>query len=96
MAQVIWTPKARKDLERLYDFLADKNRVAAHRCVESIEQACYMLSDMPRMGQLMPGDSARREWFIDFGSAAYVLRYRLDGKDNIIIIRVWHSREYKN
>jgi hypothetical protein len=40
----------------------------------------------------MDDDTGRRELFVPFGVGAYVLRYRLTG-ENLVVIRVWHSRE---
>jgi len=34
----------------------------------------------------------RRELYLAFGAGAYVLRYILT-ENNIVVIRVWHSRE---
>lgn len=42
----------------------------------------------------MDDDGRRRELYLAFGVAAYVLRYRLDG-DFVVIIRVQHSREHR-
>ena len=38
-------------------------------------------------------DGARRQIFIHFGAGAYVIRYRSDNEQNVVILRVWHSRE---
>jgi plasmid stabilization system protein ParE len=38
-------------------------------------------------------DGARRQAFLNFGAGAYVIRYRRDDEANVVIVRVWHSRE---
>lgn len=39
---------------------------------------------------------AVENFFLPFASGAYVLRYRLERPDTVVIIRVWHSREKRN
>ncbi len=41
----------------------------------------------------MADETGRREWFIVFGSGAYVLRYMLEAGEQVVVIRVWHSLE---
>lgn len=40
----------------------------------------------------MDDGTGRRELILPFGAGAYVLRYKIDGED-VVIIRAWHSRE---
>ena len=40
-------------------------------------------------------DRLRREIFAAFGAGAYVIRYRLDEQGRPVVIRVWHSREWR-
>lgn len=87
-----WLPAARDDIQRLFDFLVEKDSGAAERMVDEIEAGAASLLEHPRAGKRMDDESERREWFIPFGVGAYVLRYRLQ-EDRIVVIRVWHSRE---
>ncbi len=80
------------DIERLYAFLYEKNPEAAARAAQGILDGSRYLEKMPDMGRPMQDDTGRREYFIPFGAAAYILRYRRD-QDAVIILRVWHSRE---
>jgi len=43
----------------------------------------------------MADGSGRREVFAAFGAGAYVLRYRLDAGRQPVVIRVWHTREWR-
>jgi len=88
-----WLPEALADIERLYDFLYQKNPDAAARAAKTIFDGALILGDNPRIGRPMPDDSGRREWFIAFSAGAYVLTYRLEHNQTPVIIRVWHSRE---
>lgn len=38
----------------------------------------------------------RRELYLAFGAGAYVLRYIQNKDGNVVIIRVWHSREHRS
>jgi plasmid stabilization system protein ParE len=86
-----WLPEALTDLERLHSFLHDLDPGAAARAAATILDGADRLQQHPHIGRLLDDD--RREWFVPFGVGAYVLRYRLDGEGNPVVIRVWHSRE---
>jgi toxin ParE1/3/4 len=94
MPQVIWLPEALADIERLYEFLTEKNARAASNAMRCIQVAARQLETFPQIGRPMP-DRTRREIFAAFGAGAYVLRYRLDGQGKPVVIRVWHSREWR-
>lgn len=89
---VVWVPEALADLERVYDFLRDKDPAASARALAAIEEAATKLAELPDIGRPMSDRTHRRELFVPFGAGAYVLRYRLH-HDQVVIIRLWHSRE---
>jgi plasmid stabilization system protein ParE len=89
-----WLPSAFQDIERLYEFLLEKDPNAAANAMELILAGSEQLLDMPKIGRPLDDDTGRRELFLPFGAGAYVLRYKLDG-DVVVIIRVWHSREQR-
>jgi plasmid stabilization system protein ParE len=95
MAKVKWLPEALDDIERLYTFLKDKDQEAAARAASCILEGARLLKRSPRVGRPMPDETGRRELFIAFGAAAYVLRYMLEAADVVVVIRIWHSRENK-
>ncbi len=90
-----WLPAAYQDIERLYEFLLQKDPDAAARAIETILDGADELEAMPEMGRPMNDDMGRRELFLPFAAGAYILRYKLDG-ETAVIIRVWHSREYRS
>ncbi len=92
MSEIIWLPEALADIERLYQFIHEKNPEAAKRAAEALLQGAELLKITPLAGRPMADETGRREWFIVFGAWAYVLRYRLD-KSTTVIFRVWHNRE---
>jgi plasmid stabilization system protein ParE len=93
MTKLEWLPEALEDVERLHEFLRSKDVEAANQCVVTILEGVKLLKASPRIGRPMSDEMRQRELFMSFGAGAYVLRYRLDDTEAIIIVRVWHSRE---
>jgi len=80
-----------KDLERLRQFIADKNPTAASVIVNEIKQAIKKLGKFPLMGvevanEINPKDI--RDLFIGH----YTVRY-LVANNAIFILRLWHDKE---
>jgi plasmid stabilization system protein ParE len=96
MPEVIWLPEAVADVERLYRFLADKNPQAARNAALCIQAAARQLETFPEIGRPFRDGSERREVFAAFGAGAYVLRYRLSAAGHPVVIRVWHTREWRD
>ena len=93
MPQLIWSPQALLDVQRLYRFLAPKNQDAAKRAITAIRQGVNVLSLQPAMGRPVEDmDDEFRDWIIDFGDSGYVARYRLDS-ENVIMLAVRHQKE---
>ena len=95
MAEVKWLPEAVEDVGRLHAFLLDKDQQAAARAAQCILDGTRQLEKFPKIGRPMDDESGRRELFVAFGAGAYVLRYRLDPGEAVVVIRVWHSREIR-
>jgi len=91
-AKVVWRERALEDIDRLYNFLFDKNEEAATKAARAILRGSSLLEESLRLGRPMTDGTGRRELFIPFGSGFYILRYFL-ANDVIVIVRVWHGRE---
>ena len=96
MANIVWLPEALDDIERLYDFVAEKSAKAACSVVTCIRAAAQRLGQFPEIGRSMDDNTGRREIFATFGAGAYVLRYRINSHGEVVVIRVWHSRELRS
>ena len=94
MSRVIWLPEAVQDIQRLYDFLSQKDASAARNAALCIQAAARQIESFPEIGRPLDGPGGRREVFAAFGAGAYVLRYRLS-EQGPVVIRVWHSREWR-
>jgi len=91
--QLIWSPGALRDVARLHAFLAPKNPDAARRAVATTRQGVRRLGAHPNTGR--PVDDLPpefREWIIAFGNSAYIVRYRYDGRQ-FVILATRHARE---
>jgi plasmid stabilization system protein ParE len=93
MAALRWLPPAVDDLGRLIDFLHEKSPTAASRAAAAILEGADLLLASPRLGRPLPDSTGRRELTIPFAGGAYVLHYMLEGRETVVTLRVWHSRE---
>ena len=91
-AKVAWRQRALEDINRLYDFLFEKNEEASAKAAQVTLRGSWLLEKSPRLGRPMADGTGRRELFIPFGSGFYVLRYFLTS-DTVVIVHVWHGRE---
>ena len=91
--KLIVSRDALADIERLHAFLAKTNPALAQRAVALISEAARSLEDFPDRGR--PSDiPGARELIVPFGRSAYVLRYaHFPQAREIVIVRVWRSRE---
>ena len=91
--RLIVSRAAGADFERLHQFLADKDPDAAGRAATAIDAAVQSLVHLPQRGRPL-GTLGMRELIVPFGRSAYVLRYAYSqGRDELVIVRAWHSRE---
>jgi plasmid stabilization system protein ParE len=93
MPSLKWTPQALADVQRLHRFLASKNPEAATRAVQSIRAGVRILASQPRVGHPAEDlDPEFREWLIRFGQSGYLVLYRIEG-DEVILLSIRHGRE---
>jgi plasmid stabilization system protein ParE len=93
MPQLIWSPAALRDVNRLYRFLSDKNWPAAQQAIRTIRSSLNILVDNPEAGRPMDHMSPKfREWLIPFGGSGYIALYWFDG-DQAVLLAIRHQRE---
>lgn len=93
MLRLIRSPRALLDVRRLHSFLASKNNEAATKAVRAIRQGVKLQEQHPEAGR--PAEDMQvefRESPINFGGAVYVVLYRVDQRD-VILLTVRHGRE---
>lgn len=93
MPQVIFAPRAVRDLQRLREFLRPKSADAARRAGEAIRQGVRMLGAHPRLGRMVDDlPEEFREWLIDFGDSGYVVRYHVN-ENAVTVLAIRHQKE---
>lgn len=92
MARLIYTRQAFSDLERLTDFLLERDPVAARQTVELISEAVRILENHPLVGR--PAEHGLRELVISRGRTGYLALYNHDeAQDVVLILTIRHQRE---
>ena len=92
MAQVIYSDNALENIERAFEFLAEKDLRAAIAATGAIRDSIAVLSRHPLIGRGM--DGPLRELVISFGKTGYVALYRFrPGRDEVRILALRHQRE---
>lgn len=96
---VEFTPAARDDLRRLYDFVLERAQgvddlLLAERALAAIETAALtQLGATPFLFRKAAGSSLRRELLVPFGAAGYVLLYEIASPALVVVLAVRHQRE---
>lgn len=92
MAKLKFAEEAGQDIERLTDFLLDRDVTAAIETADLIVDAVSILQRHPLMGR--PVDDGYRELIISRGRTGYVALYKYDeSNDIVLILSVRHQRE---
>ena len=92
MAALIYTPRSVTDLERLFEFLAEKDPGAAAHAAQAIREAISILERHPLIGR--PVEEGLRELVISHGRTGYMALYRhLLPDDMVLILALRHQRE---
>lgn len=84
-------PEAAADIQRLFDFLLERDPSAARRAMQTLDGGLQRLLDNPYSGIAVEEAKPYRDLFLPFGKSAYVLRYRLDPDpvpERVVVVRV--------
>lgn len=92
MATVVYSKRALDHIERVFQFLRDKNPDAAQNAVRAIQSAVDNLAAHPLVGRRIEGEL--RELIISYGHSGYVALYRfVISTDEVRILAIRHQRE---
>jgi antitoxin ParD1/3/4/toxin ParE1/3/4 len=88
MNDFILSPQAFRDIDEIWEFIAEDNLDAADRVRDEIFTACEKLAEMPGMGHLREdlADEPLRFWRV----YSYLIIYRPDSQP-LEIVRVLHG-----
>ncbi|MDQ6988087.1 MAG: type II toxin-antitoxin system RelE/ParE family toxin [Mariprofundaceae bacterium] len=88
---MIYTQQAVEDLQRLREFIAEKNPSSAQRIAGELRQRIHQLQQMPMMGR--PVACAPDPQIIrDMVFGKYTVRYAIHGQ-TLAILKIWHHYE---
>jgi addiction module RelE/StbE family toxin len=91
LAQLIYSPQALADLERLTDFLLEPEPDAALVTAVLISEAVQILENHPLVGR--PAEHELRELVISRGRTGYVGLYSHEEQhDTVLLLAVRHQR----
>ena len=90
--RLVWSAEALADLNRFADFLSRRHPQLADRIAGEIIAKTAMLIEHPRLGHPLGDNDTFRELVLRVLKAQYVFQYEL-GKNELIILRVFHGRE---
>lgn len=89
-----YTWDAVDDLDSIFDYISEENRVAAVNMLGRIESSILKLAGNPRIGSVLPTNdlSLIEPGYRRIVVKPYIIFYRI-GKDEILISRVLHGRQ---
>jgi plasmid stabilization system protein ParE len=88
------TAKARADLKRLYAYMLDRDEEAAMRALQTITSSMGVIEEFPFSCRKAPGEnSLLRELLVPFGSAGYIILFRIDNSKTVTVAAIRHQRE---
>jgi len=97
--RIRFTAGALEDLERLYDFVLERelnnagDLAIAERALTAIKNGIATLGFSPFTCRKAADDPFIRELVIPFGGSGYVALFEIQGSDSIRIAAVRHQRE---
>lgn len=91
MPQIIYTPEFVNDFEHIYNFLAEKNPIAARSLAVRLEEKLELLATIPKVFVFF---GEFRLYLLEFGSSGYAILYdHSEELDTITILRIKHQKE---
>ncbi|GAB2717508.1 type II toxin-antitoxin system RelE/ParE family toxin [Comamonas sediminis] len=98
--QVIFSPEAAEDLERLFDHILERELASATgdldtpaRALDAIRRSCRFLEHSPFSCRKAGSSAFLRELVIAFGGAGYVALFEIHDATTVIIGAIRHQLE---
>ena len=92
-SELVWLPGATRDVERLRNFIKSENPRAAQRAAKRIIEGVNILQENPEAGVPVENLMDYRDLMLTFGAGEYILRYRQEAANRVVIVRIRHSKE---
>jgi plasmid stabilization system protein ParE len=98
--QVQFTRAAKENLERMFDFIVERELASAtsdfdiaDRAIEAIRTGIQLLQTSPFTCRKASNSPFLRELVIPFGSSGYVVLFEIASVHEVIIAAIRHQRE---
>ena len=92
MAEIVYSPNAIANIERAFEYLAERDPRSALAAASAIRTAVEVLTQHPLIGRPVEGNL--RELVISFGRTGYVALYRFVPSENRArVLAIRHQRE---
>lgn len=93
--EVRLTAEAVEDLNRIYEFLLERNFDAAERALAAIERSFALLAYSPFSCRkaLLHSNPRWRELLISFGHSGYVALFEIEDERTVTVTALRHQRE---
>lgn len=91
--EIVWLPNASRDVFRLRNFIKSESPRAAQRAAKRIMEGVNLLQESPEAGVPVEGLVDYRDLVLAFGAGQYIVRYRQEKKNRVVIVRIRHSKE---
>ncbi len=94
MSRVVFSQRAKSDIERQHRFLVERDPRAARRGILAIKDEFAALRAAPMMGRPMAAKPELCELIIGFGATGYLALYRIEvPTDTVVVLAVKHQKE---
>ncbi|KQQ73997.1 plasmid stabilization protein [Rhizobium sp. Leaf321] len=92
--RLVYTAAFFEDMDRLADFLIERDPDQAIRAITAIKKALAILIDFPLMARRASReDPLVRELVVPFGSSGYLILFKLIDDQTVTILAIRHQRE---
>lgn len=92
-SEIVWLPGATRDVDRLRNFIKSENPRAAQRAAKRIIEGVNTLQENPEAGVPVGNFMDYRDLMLSFGAGEYIIRYRQEAANRVVIVRIRHSKE---
>ncbi len=91
---IAYAEEALDDLERIFEFNAERDPAGASRHIDAVRDAVSILERHPQVGRPVAGGESLRELIVSHGATGYVVLYEHSPAEDLVrIVAVRHQRE---
>lgn len=91
---IFYAEEALDDLERIFEFNAERDPGGAMRHIEAVREAVDILARHPHIGRPVAMGESLRELIVSHGATGYVVLYEHSAAEDLVrVVAVRHQRE---